>query len=386
MFRKRDRSFCGTLNRPKIELSQLQNQNKLAGSRGTIFASVSIMGFKDQGFFILLIFFLSISCQGVIHSTSSGDEFSDSSTSETENIGDTLTLVAIDVGQGDSTLIVTPTGQTILIDGGPLESGKNQVLPLLAQLGIYHIDALFVSHYDGDHIGGIPEIVAGYDQELGTSDDLLPDHVYDRGGDKKGEDELFEDYLTAVGNKRIVMGAGESILFDGGLTIDCLIINGQTTKGALEIADDDENAHSMGLLISYGSFRYFTAGDLPGGGFSGDEQTTDLESLVAPLVGSVDVVHVNHHGSNTSSNEFFMNSLNPTVALISTGDDNGYGHPHADLLNRLNESGAEIYLTEEGSGGFLPSSHILNDSIFIFVETDGNYTVNGDLYQSPQQN
>lgn len=320
-------------------------------------------------FFYLIFFFIS-SCGGV-------DAFrlveasTDTSTSESEYVEGTLTLVAIDVGQGDSTLIVTPTGQTILIDSGPLEGGENQVLPLLARLGIYHIDALFVSHYDGDHLGGIPEIIAGQDQEPGTSDDLLPNIVYDRGGQKEGDDELFENYKKAVGEKRQMIEVGNSVFFEGGLTIDCLIINGRTLEEDLAIEADDENAHSMGLLISYGNFRYFTAGDLPGGGFSGDEQTVDLESLVAPWVGRVDVLHVNHHGSNTSSNNFFLETLNPSVALISSGEDNSYGHPHADVLNRLNQAEAQIYLTEEGS-------------ISIFVETDGSYTVNGDRYESSQ--
>lgn len=320
--------------------------------------------------FFLLIFALA-SCQAEvdIHRESPPD----SSPSESENVEETLTLVAIDVGQGDSTLILTPSGETILIDGGPLEGGENQILPLLTRLGIHQIDALFVSHYDGDHIGGIPEIITGNDEELGTSDDLLPDIVYDRGGQKEGDDELFKNYKEAVGEKRQMIEVGNSVLFEGGLTIDCLIINGRTIEEALAIEEEDENAHSMGLLISYGNFRYFTAGDLPGGGFSGNEQTVDLESLVAPLVGRVDVLHVNHHGSNTSSNNFFLETLNPSVALISSGEDNSYGHPHADVLNRLDQVEAEIYLTEEGS-------------ISIFVESDGTYTVNGDSYENAQQN
>lgn len=291
-------------------------------------------------------------------------------------------IVAINVGQGDATLIVTPSSQKILIDAGPTESGTQNILPLLSSLGIYDLDTIFVSHYDADHIGGLTEVIEGIDEEINTSDDYMPDIIYDRGESKVDSNETFENYITIADNLRQTLAPGELITLEDGVNIECLIVNGQTSDGQIiELEDDDENAHSMGLLISYGDFRYLTLGDLPGGGTSSDEVTSDLESLISSLISFVDVYHVNHHGSQTSSSENFLNQINPTVSLISVGEDNDYGHPHSTVLNHLYEIGSEVYQTNLGSGGYLPAAHILNNHIFIFVEENGNYTVNGDEYQ-----
>ena len=79
--------------------------------------------------------------------------------------------------------------------------------------------------------------------------------------------------------------------------------------------------------------------------------------------------------------EYFLETLRPTVSIISVGDNNDYGHPHPAVLFRLSEIFTEIYQTETGAGGLLPEAHILGDSIFIYVETNGGYTVNGDTYE-----
>ncbi|MBI4411114.1 MAG: hypothetical protein HY541_01360, partial [Deltaproteobacteria bacterium] len=113
----------------------------------------------------------------------------------------------------------------------------------------------------------------------------------------------------------------------------------------------------------------------------GTETTVDAEGLAAPLVGEVDLLHINHHGSGTSSSKNFLETLLPTVSIISVGDDNTYGHPDPDILFRLNQVGTEIYQTETGSGGLLPEAHIVDGSIFVYVEKDGSYTVNGDEFE-----
>ena len=92
------------------------------------------------------------------------------------------------------------------------------------------------------------------------------------------------------------------------------------------------------------------AGDLTGNPDSGYE---DIETSVAPLVGDVDVYHVSHHASDSSSNPFFLQTVQAEVSVISLGD-NSYGHPHQPVLNRLVQYGSFVYQTEIGSGGTLP--------------------------------
>jgi len=91
-----------------------------------------------------------------------------------------------------------------------------------------------------------------------------------------------------------------------------------------------------------------TAGDLTGGGFSGDLDTKDLESHLAELVGPITVVHLNHHGSRTSSNVNYLDGLLPKAAVISAGLDNDFGHPHWDVLKRLEERGIPDYRSDQG--------------------------------------
>ena len=280
-----------------------------------------------------------------------------------------------------TTLLITPSWRTILIDGGGVDDGINDILPLFSRLGINYLDYLFTSHYDADHIGGIAEIIAGPDQKMETDDDIVPSITYDNGRTPSDAGEVFGNYLNGIGATRQTLVAGERIDLEDGVVIDCLINNGMTADEKSLPVENNDNASSMGLLITYGDFRYFTAGDLTGGGLSGTSDTADLEGLVAPLIGEVDMLHVNHHGSATSSSEYFLETLRPTVSIISVGDNNDYGHPHPAVLFRLSEIFTEIYQTETGAGGLLPKAHILGDSIFIYVETNGGYTVNGDTYE-----
>ena len=327
-------------------------------------------------FFIFTFLFLLSSCTPSLSFTPSSTSNETTSSSSTNNTSP-LKIIAIDIGQGDATLVVTPSGKTFLIDAGPVESGTNVILPLLSGMGIDSIDFFFPSQYDADHIGGFAEVVAGADQTLDTSDDFLPQITYDRGSAKADAGEVFENYINAIGNTRTTLHAGDIINMDDGILLTCFIINGETTDGVkTSLADDDENGHSIGLLLSYGSFRYFTAGDLTGGGLG----TVDLESQVAPQVGVVDVLHVNHHGSSSSSNTFYLQTLQPKVALVSVGDGNLYGHPTVTTLSHLNEAGAEIYQTETGNGALFPSAHIVDGSITIEVNENGDYLVNGDEY------
>ncbi|MDO8644404.1 MAG: hypothetical protein Q7S00_05505, partial [bacterium] len=85
-----------------------------------------------------------------------------------------LKIFALDVGQGDATVVMTPNKKVLLIDGGPLESGLERIIPFLEENGVERLDSIFVSQYDGDHIGGVLDLVPGKDRLLGTEDDWVP--------------------------------------------------------------------------------------------------------------------------------------------------------------------------------------------------------------------
>lgn len=259
-------------------------------------------------------------------------------------------ITAIDVGQGDATLIETPAHAAILIDGGLPGAGREVILPLLKERGIDDIDLIIASHFDEDHIGGIAEVIKGEDGILGTADDLMPNEgVIDRGGEVPVKSASAAEYIDATAGIRRKIAPGETIDLDNNIQLTALIANGILSNGkTISISDDDENAHSIGLFISYGDFRYFTYGDLPGGGGAPPYKTQDMETPLVPLVGDIDVLHISHHGSNTSTNEAFLDGVTPEVAIISVGNGNDYWHPHRSVIDRLIKKGVTIYQTENG--------------------------------------
>jgi beta-lactamase superfamily II metal-dependent hydrolase len=250
---------------------------------------------------------------------------------------DTLKIYTLDVEQGDATLIISPSGEVLLIDSGPPESGKNVILPAFTSLGITQLNWIIASHYDADHIGGLQEVLA--DKEFSPSDG-----VFDRGDVTTKDTPVYADYLEATQSLRHTLQPGMSFDLGGGATAEVIIVNG----GNASI----ENEMSTGLLIQWGAFRYFTDGDLP----------EELESTIATQIGDIDVLHVSHHGSSTATPTDFLNTLMPEAAIISVGENNDYGHPSPSTLYRLQQAEVEIYRTDQMGS--------------LLIETDGeNYAI-----------
>lgn len=260
---------------------------------------------------------------------------------ETGALDKALEIYVLDVGQGDATLLIGPDGTTGLIDAGPPEAGLARVLPALQQLEISRLDWVIISHYDADHLGGLLEILQGLDRQWDTADDLIVDHgIWDRGGRKFYSTYWFDDYVTELTRRQLrrTLEVGQTFALGDGAVATVVLSNGFYNDGNVHhLNPDEENAASVALLITYGAFRYLTAGDLTGGGFSGDVETKDLETQLAALVGPVDILHLNHHGSRTSSNANSLDQLSPELAVISVGADNDFGHPHPSVLQRLEE-------------------------------------------------
>lgn len=317
---------------------------------------------------IILIIVASLSGCGAITlpPSASHTAASQDTASNAANMG-LLRIVALDIGQGDATLITTPNEHHVLIDGGPAGSGKRVTLPYLIAKNIPEIDHLFASHYDSDHIGGISEILSGTDGIYGTADDMrIAGDCWDHGDSSEKHTAEFTAYRKATADCERVAIPGDRVEFEDGVSIEVIASNGTSSLGPLlTLAPSDENGTSMVLLIRYGTFTYLTTGDLPGGGGNPPFDTVDIESLIAPQIGPVDVLHLGHHGSHTSSNPNFLETLSPRAAIISVGDGNAYYHPHPSVLNRLAQLNIPVYQTERGHPDGTEDSHVMNGHVVI---------------------
>ncbi len=295
-----------------------------------------------------------------------------------ESIG--LTITCINVSKGDSTLITVPSGKTMLVDtainGAP-------VLGVLQDKGIEKIDYLVSTHWDSDHIGGTWEIAAGQDGKLKTNDDIEISNAIDRGREEEKDNSYVDDYIWTLGEKNIprsTPGVGDIIDLGGGVSATCVTVNGKVLGGGTADWDLAENAKSLGYLISYGTFDFLVCGDL----------TWGVEELLAPELRDfgIDVLHLNHHGSYSSSTWEFVETVRPENAVVSVGLTNSYGHPHREVVDNLeyqeNPCGDEwfqhLYMTERGSGNVTAQSLITVHGDIEIVITGDHYEINGDGY------
>lgn len=241
----------------------------------------------------------------------------------------------IDVGQGDSILIESPSGKTMLIDGGVKGAGQ-QIVSYLKELGINKLDIVVATHPDADHIGGLIPVL----------DNMTIEQFYDSG--KVHTSQTFEEMLTRIDEKNIpyhVPKIGDDIEFDKEVNVKVLNANDQAT---------DNNDASIVLKMTYGNVSFLLTGDAG----------VALEKEMLQYDVKATVLKAGHHGSNTSSSEEFIQAVKPEVTILSYGEDNKYGHPHAEIVDRLQAIGSKIYATA--------------DLGTITVSTDGvNYTVNG---------
>jgi beta-lactamase superfamily II metal-dependent hydrolase len=280
-----------------------------------------------------------------------------------------LEIHHINVGQADATLIKSPTGITMLIDGGNTGNGTNIIRPYLTSLGITSLNFVVCSHYHADHLGGLDEVING----MGASN---IGSVYDRGSDAPIPTTVaFNDYVTAANStgRRYKVAIGQIIDLGGGVTMQCVATDGEVINyGVIPGATGSENDLSVGWKLNFNTFQYFTGGDL------GGESTYygDSETPLAPQVGNIDAMKINHHASQYSTNQTFVNALQPEVSFIEVGNGNTYGHPTQAVLNRLATANSYIYQTELGAGGTIPSGKGVVANGNIILKTSGtSYTV-----------
>ena len=242
-----------------------------------------------------------------------------------------LEIHYINVGWGSSVLLRGPDGTTILLEAGNTGKGTAEVVPYLMSIGVVPADGLdymIGGHQHCDHVGGLDEVIAaGYDV-----------HVKQYYNGSSTTSSCVTGWNAAAAGTTagapVSLPVGTVIPLGDGATATCVASNGNVIGGS-HVSVSDENDRSIALLIQYGSFDYLWASDLGGGDV--DEACTgrstsqnDVESAVIaaispggafPLIsaGGIDVMNVNHHGSESSTNANWMNGSRPAVAVIATG-------------------------------------------------------------------
>ena len=225
----------------------------------------------------------------------------------------------IDVGQGDAIFIRTPNNRTMLIDGGVKGAGQTVVNYLRSQ-NVKQLDYVVATHPDADHIGGL----------IAVLNSISVKHFIDSG--KVHTSQTYEEMLSLIQAKNIpftVPTTGDQITVDKAITIDVL--------NADEHASDNNEA-SIVLRLAYNDVSFLLAGDA---GIAMEREIVknfDVRSTI---------LKAGHHGSNTSSSRTFLNSVKPEATILSYGQDNKYGHPHAEVITELQKIGSKIYGTAE---------------------------------------
>jgi beta-lactamase superfamily II metal-dependent hydrolase len=253
----------------------------------------------------------------------------------------------IDIGQGASTLIVSPTGKTLLVDGGPTGQGNAKIVPLLATLGINTIDYTILTHYHIDHDDGLLEVinagkVAGTAYDNGDTAPLIPPNFSTSPSSTYG---TYARYLSAISSHPSVTRvrpedvggslAGTVIDLGGGMKATILEQGGKLLSGgAVPIDNSDLNTESISTLIEYNNFDFLVSGDMTGGGSTSTAKTPDVETFVAQLAGDIDIVEYDHHGSTTANNPRFLKLLKAEAAVAEIGFTNTFGHPNRETVNK----------------------------------------------------
>lgn len=243
--------------------------------------------------------------------------------------GGSLRIYALDVGQGDGFLVISPQGKTVLIDAGPTEAG-DEVVTALRNHGVKQIDLMIATHPHADHIGGMKKVF----------DTLRVKRLLDSG--QTYGTATYEKLLAEVQqNKTSYVKAvrGQTIELDSGVKFDVL------NPGAKLLTDKEvgegrsvQNANSVVLRLSYGNFAMLFTGDA--------EFETEAQMMEAGLPLNAQVLKIGHHGSRHATSGKFLEAVKPQVAVISNGADNDYGHPSQFTLDRLKKANIKTLRTD----------------------------------------
>jgi competence protein ComEC len=238
----------------------------------------------------------------------------------------TLKVFYLNIGQGDATLIEAPNGNQVLIDGGPTDNKVLTELGAVLSPLDHDIDVVIATHPDADHVGGLPEVLSRY--KVG---------MFLESGNRTKDTQAFKRLDTEavkLGNQRVIAKRGMRLVLDeeDGVALDILYPDKDVTYV-------ESNEASIVARLTYGSTHFIFSGDAP----------RDIEQHLTQLDGTgleSDVLKAGHHGSHTSSDPTYVQTVHPSIAVISVGKDNRYGHPHKETLATFNALHIETLRTD----------------------------------------
>lgn len=300
-----------------------------------------------------------------------------------------LQIYFVDVEGGQATLIVSPSGESLLIDTGwPDNEGRDadRIVAAAHQAGLKKIDYVLITHFHRDHVGGVPQLVEGI--KVGT--------FVDHGPNLEDSEVTRTDYAAyekaIAGHPRLTVKPGWGLPIKGiqvrvltaaGEHIDTPFpgagrANSYCRAEPTAVVDDTENARSVGVLVTYGRFRFLDLGDLT--------KKKELE-LACPnnLIGSVDLFLVTHHGADLSNSKALDWAVQPQVAVIDNGPRKGSSPAAWQIVHDLPglEDLWQLHYAEESDKQHnVDADHIANvkehcEGAFLKVsaESDGSYTL-----------
>jgi competence protein ComEC len=231
--------------------------------------------------------------------------------------GKDLKIIFLDVGQGDATLIITPGGRKVLVDGGPSEEVQikiNEYLPFYDRT----IDVVVATHPDTDHVAGLLPVISNYRSSLFLHSGLMAG-----GGAYKVLLEKINEQDIGV----ITARAGQVVSLDNDTYL-------QVLWPYNSFYSDDSNEYSVVLRLVHHDTSVLLTGDIG----------TDTEHRLISTYTSVgsDILKLGHHGSRTSSSEEFLVSVQPEFGIVSASCNNPFGHPHRDVVTRVSNLGIQI--------------------------------------------
>ncbi|WP_110927293.1 ComEC/Rec2 family competence protein [Bacillus massiliglaciei] len=236
--------------------------------------------------------------------------------------GSRLTVHFIDIGQGDSALIQTSSGENYLIDGGEREKSQ-QIIAYLKKLKVKTIDSVILTHPDGDHVGGLAAVIQTF----------RVNNIY---ASKVAHATVsYKNFLKAVQKKGLKIKKAEN----------GVVIKTKAKKTSLSFLapvksydKKDLNNWSAVLLLKHHQKKFLFTGDI--------EKEAEKDLIERGLIPKVDVLKVAHHGSHTSTTASFLKKAKPKFAVISLGD-NDYGHPTPEVLRLLKACKSQIFRTDQ---------------------------------------
>jgi beta-lactamase superfamily II metal-dependent hydrolase len=272
--------------------------------------------------------------------------------------GGELTIRVLDVGpiNGDSILVTSPAGKTVLIDAGDTTKGK-AVVEALKRNNVQQLDYFIATHPHPDHIGGAAEVfkavkvlnVIDNGQLPSVPPQLTPTPKQTkappanrRSNQPASLTKFYDDYKAGVSSSGAhyeIARPGTKYDLGGGALLTILAPSEPFfTKDKMSTGGNEANANSIVARLDYGSFSMLLAGDA--------EDQTEHRLLTKELDLKARVLKVSHHGSKYASSADFLNRVKPEIAIVSCGAWNRYGHPSQAVLDRLRSANVKLYRTD----------------------------------------